>query len=260
MPVFSYFDNLEPDSPDAEIWRFLPFEFFEDLMANEELHFTRADRFKQDDQEGIPPENYIRHVTGLRRYDPTDETTLNHHIGCLAQDREWYFVVCWQVFHGETFEMWKKFGEHGVAICSTYARLKTCLHGMLDRTHLGLMRYGEDRLYQIGKYNTLQFINTKRKEYESEQEVRAIVECPDPFEGQNRHFDVNNVPHRRPLDENRRRDWVQEFKRRRIDAKTLVTYIVISPFADGDALHKAEQWAEVRKHEYTVCRSVLAID
>ncbi|HEY2011988.1 MAG TPA: hypothetical protein VGH38_00745, partial [Bryobacteraceae bacterium] len=140
-----------------------------------------------------------------------------------------------------------------------YARLKTCLDGMPDRTHLGLMRYGDDRLYQIGKYNTLQFINTKRKEYEPEQEVRAIVECPDPFDGQNRHFDLMNVPHRRPLDENRRHGWVQEFKRRRIDVKALLTGMVISPFADGDTLQKAEQWAEVRKHEYKVRRLVLAI-
>lgn len=259
MPVFSYFDNLEPDSLDVEIWRFLHFEFFEDLMANEELHFTRADRFTQDDREGLPPENYIRHVMGLRRYDPKDETTLDHHIGCLAQDREWYFVVCWQVFRGETFEMWKKFGEYGLAICSTYARLRMCLEGMPDRTHLGLIRYGEDRLYQIGKYNTLQFINTKRREYESEHEVRAIVECPDPFDGQNRHFDLNNVPHRRPLDENKRHGWVREFKRRQIDVKALLTGVVISPFVGGDALQKAKQWAEVRKHEYEVRRSALAI-
>lgn len=259
MPVFSYFDNLEPGSPEVEIWRFMRFEYFEDLMANQELHFTRADCFPQDEQEGIPPEDYIRHVTGLRRYDVSDETTLNHHIGCLAQDREWYFVLCWQLFSGETVEMWKKFAEHGVAICSTYARLKKCLEGMLDQTHLGLMRYGEDRLYQLRKYNVLQFINTKRKQYEQELEVRAIVECPDPMDGQNRHFDLNNFPHRRPLDENERHPWVREFKRRRIDTKELLTGIVVSPFANNEILQKAKEWAKVREHGFDVRRSVLAI-
>ncbi|MBV9769361.1 MAG: hypothetical protein JOZ32_07310 [Bryobacterales bacterium] len=67
MSLQSYFDNLEPDSPDIEIWRFLPFKFFEDLMATEELYFCRADLFKQDEREGIPPENYIRRVMGLQR-------------------------------------------------------------------------------------------------------------------------------------------------------------------------------------------------
>jgi hypothetical protein len=256
--VYSYFDNLEPDKPEAEVWRFIPFAFFEDLMANEELHFTRADRFPQDEQEGIPPENYIRHVMGLRRFHPEDEMTLRHHMGSLAQDREWFFVVCWQLFRGETYEMWKKFGEFGVAICSTYSRLKSCLDGMLDRTHLGVMRYGEKRLYQTGRVNTLQFINTKREQYETEQEVRAIVECPDPFDGGNRHFDINNVPHSRPLAENPLHSWVHAFKRRRIELGALLTGVVISPFADQDALAKAKQWVSVRKHEY-VRRSVLAI-
>jgi hypothetical protein len=52
---------------------------------------------------------------------------------------------------------------------------------------------------------------------------------------------------------------VQEFKRRRIDVKALLTGVVISPFADGDALQKANQWAEVRNHEYEVRRSALGI-
>jgi len=205
-------------------------------MATEELHFTKADLFPQDEQEGIPPESYLRHVMGLRRYDPNDETTLKHHLGAVAQYREWFYVVCWQLFRGETFEMWKKFGEFGVAICSTYAKLKTCLDGMPDTTHLGVMRYGEQRLYLTGRVNIVQFINTKREQYAAEQEVRAILECPDPFDGGNRHFDLNNAPHSRPLPENKRHDWICEFKRRRIEVKALLTGVVVSPFAEKDAL------------------------
>jgi hypothetical protein len=52
----------------------------------------------------------------------------------------------------------------GVAISSKYAKLKACLDGMLDRTHLGVMRYGEQRLYHTGRVNILQFINTKREQ------------------------------------------------------------------------------------------------
>jgi len=258
MPVCSYFDNLEPDNPDAEIWRFIRFEFFEDLMANEELHFTRADLF-QDEHEGIPPDNYIRHVMGLRRYDPKDEMTLNHQLGSLAQHREAFYILCWQFFREETVEMWEKFAKFGVAIRSTYAKLKACLDGMLDTTHLGVMRYGEQRLYQTGRVNVLQFINTKREQYGAEQEVRAIVWRADPFDGGNRHFDLNNVPHPRPLPENKRHHWVQDFKRRRIDLKGLLTGVVVSPFADEDTLAKAQQWSKVGQPEYEVRPSILAI-
>ena len=59
MPIESYFSQLEPPE-DAEIWRFMPLHRFEDLMANEELFFCRADLFTQDENEGIPPEDYVR--------------------------------------------------------------------------------------------------------------------------------------------------------------------------------------------------------
>ncbi len=55
MPVFADFDNLEPRLPRCRhLAASAAFRFFEDLMANEELHFTRAVRFKHDDQEGQP--------------------------------------------------------------------------------------------------------------------------------------------------------------------------------------------------------------
>ena len=46
MPIESYFSQLEPPE-DTEIWRFMPLNRFEDLMANEELFFCRADLFVQ---------------------------------------------------------------------------------------------------------------------------------------------------------------------------------------------------------------------
>ena len=64
-----------------EIWRFLPFAFFEDLMANDELYFCRADLFKQDESERIPPEGFIRRVMGLRRLILEDEWQLIHQMG-----------------------------------------------------------------------------------------------------------------------------------------------------------------------------------
>jgi hypothetical protein len=77
VPLYSYFDNLEPTAQDAEIWRFMPIQFFEDLVANEELHFTRADGFKQDQEEGIPPEDYLRRVLGIRRHVLARSSTSN---------------------------------------------------------------------------------------------------------------------------------------------------------------------------------------
>ena len=77
-----------------------------------------------------------------------DEVKLNNDIGNLAQFREMQYVSCWHLFRKEVPEMWEGFAQHGVAIRSRYVLLKDVLDKMLDKTHIGLMRYGEERLYQ----------------------------------------------------------------------------------------------------------------
>ena len=53
---------------------------FCDFIANEELYLRRCDLFKKTDpQEGLPTDDYVRRQLNLRRYDLTDEITLNHH-------------------------------------------------------------------------------------------------------------------------------------------------------------------------------------
>ena len=257
MPLFSYFDNLEPDPQSAEIWRFLPLRYYEDLLANQELHFTRADGFSQDEEEGIPPEDYLRRVLGTRRHVLEDETELSHQMGSLAQNREAYYVLCWHLHRHETVEMWNREPRPDVAICSRYDLLKAVMAAMLDTTHVGLMRYGVEQLEKTGRFNVWQFINTKRKAYEGEREVRAIIEGQRA--GDNRHFDVNNFPHSRPLPENSAPSWLQSHKRRRIDLGSLILGVVISPFANDEVRGTAKHWVAARKLSCEVRLSSLKL-
>jgi hypothetical protein len=255
MPLQSSSYNLEPYPPHAEIWRFQPMKFFEDLMANEELYFNRADRFPQDENEGLLSEGYIRGVMRLQPYALDDEGTLINQIATLYQQREWFYVSCWHLHRSETIEMWD-FAKDGVAIVSRYDLLKSVMNSMLDRTHLGLIRYGEEHLHGM---NVLEFINTKQKRFAREREVRAILWCPDPVDALNRHIDRNNVPHYHPLPENPRHDWVHDFKRRRIDLEKLITGLVVSPWASQAVFDRVKQWVQVKGHSYEVRRSDLAI-
>jgi hypothetical protein len=121
------------------------------------------------------------------------------------------------------------------------------------------MRYGDERLYRTGKLNVLQFINTKRKCFEGEREVRAILWCSDLFAGKNRHLDINNIAHSRPLPENPLHHWVHCSKRRRIDLTKLITGIVVSPWAAKETFDAVGQWVRVKNHAFEVRRSNLAI-
>jgi hypothetical protein len=240
MPIVPYVNRVEP-SEDAAIWRFMDLRKFRDLTASEELYFRRADLFS-DKSEGLPPEEYGRRVLGLDPYDIEDRMKLNNHLGSLAQHRESYYIICWHLYREETLDMWEQYGDDGLAVCSRYELLKAALNGLLDEAHLGLVRYGTDHLKNT--FNALEFITTKQSKYSPDCEVRAFLAVYDPLATGNRHIDLNNFVHPAPLDINPRHCWVPDCKRRRIDLRSLITDVVISPWAEPDAVEEINLWVE----------------
>lgn len=181
-------------------------------------------------------------VLGLDSYDIKDRVSLNNHLGSLAQHRECYYITCWHLFRQETLDMWEQYGHDGVAICSRYELLKSALEGFVDKAQLGLIRYGTDHL--ANRFNTIDFITTKQEQYRLEAEVRGWVTVPDPLAGGNRHIDLNNFPHPVPLEQNPRHSWVLDCTRRRIELRSLVQDVVISPWAEPDAVEEIHRFAK----------------
>ena len=65
MPVSTFVYGIEPDDPNAPIWRFLQFWKFQDLTTGH-MYFHRADLYEDNDpQEGLPIDNY---ETGRHQY------------------------------------------------------------------------------------------------------------------------------------------------------------------------------------------------
>ncbi|HVZ17078.1 MAG TPA: hypothetical protein VG897_08175, partial [Terriglobales bacterium] len=253
MPVVPYVNCLEP-AQDAVIWRYMDLRKFRDLMASDELYFRRADLFA-DSSEGLPPETYAARVLGLNPYDIRDRERLNNHLGSLAQHRESFFISCWYLFQHDTLDMWEQYGHDGVAICSRYQNLKGALDGLLDEAHLGQVRYGADHLRNT--FNAFEFITTKQPRYAPDCEVRAFLTVYDPLASGNRHIDINNAVHPIPLDLNPRHSWVPECKRRRIDLRSLLTGVVISPWAEADVVDEINLWISAKRLPVTATRSEL---
>jgi len=137
--------------------------------------------------------------------------------------------------NGETATMWARYGRDGVAIVSRYDLLKQALHPLPEKVMVGLIRYGTKHLTG---WNVIRFITTKREEYSPEREVRAMIWLTDTGDGMNRHFDLNNRPHDRPI--YNPPPTLPEAIRRDIDVAALITEVVVSPFAPAGRL------AEVR--------------
>ena len=253
MPIEPYWSQVEP-AKDAELWRFMDLRKFRDLMASEELYFRQADLYP-DTSEGIPPEEYALGVLGLDRYDIADNVKLNNHLGSIAQHREAFYISCWYLYGEghEKLDIWETYGHDSVAVCTRYELLHDALNGLHDDAHLGRVQYGSDHL--TDRFNALEFITTKQCKYAHECEVRAIITSFDPLCSGNRHIDLDNFPHARPLAINPRNSWIPDSKRRRIDMRTLITDVVISPWAEPDAVEEVGLWLHSKQFSTLAKRS-----
>lgn len=224
MPVTTFPDAAEPTDPKSSIRRYVEFWKLRDLVQTRQLYLRRADKF-DDEQEGLPPSEYER-VLNLSRFDLNDIQQRNHHIGWLAQVRQSFYVNCWHLDIEETGAMWNRYAKEGVAIISRYDLLKQVLDPLPDNVMVGPIRYGTKHLTG---WNVIQFVTTKREKYSSEREVRVMIWLTDTGDATNRHFDLNNRPHDRPIYDPP--PTLPEGIRRDIDVASLITGVVVSPFA-----------------------------
>ncbi|MGA8595871.1 MAG: hypothetical protein WB676_14225 [Bryobacteraceae bacterium] len=233
----------------------MDFAKFRDFFANEELYFRRTDLFKETDpQEALPSDEYARAALGLKRYVLSDELELNDSQAFNRQNSEAYFISCWQLFEGETLDMWKTYGK-GVAIFSRFDLLKTAVNAFLDTVYLGVVRYGEK---DMTAYNLIQFLFTKRKLYDKERELRVVIQSYNPMGGANRHLGPENFPNREPLDDlYPLHKWVHECKRRRIDLRALAMEIRLSPWATEEERDEMGWWVKNKNLSCSVTASQL---
>ena len=77
--------------------------------------------------------------------------------------------------------MWKLYGGplDGLAIRSTYARLKASFSGYSGRVNIGVVRYIDFRGGFVNPYSAVALATTKRKSFEHEREIRVLA-GPDP--------------------------------------------------------------------------------
>jgi hypothetical protein len=254
MPLVPHDACTEPPASTSNC-RCLNLAKIRDLFASEELYLRRTDLFKETDpREALPSDEYVRTALDLQKYDLNDELKLNDNQAFTRQNSEAYFINCWQIYEGETLEMWKTYGN-GVAVFSRFDLLKSALSTLLDDILVGIVRYGEK---DTTRYNLIRFLDTKQRHFAKERELRVVFQCYDPLRGANRHYDLNNFPHREPLNEpNPLHEWVRECKRRRMDLKALVTEVRLSPWATQEDFAAVDTWVRAKKFPCRVANSEL---
>ena len=158
----------------ATLWRYMSFEKFADILATGSLFFTRADKY-DDKFEGYIPEAIMRYYGSPNiRIDPN----LRQYIMCN----------CWHKATEESMAMWDKYHlrNNGIAIKTTLGNLTDSLPdepnifiGKVDyeiesAENQNQIEMPDPNMAPESLLHYLYFY--KRKPFEYEQEVRAIID------------------------------------------------------------------------------------
>jgi len=113
------------------------------------------------------------------------EEIANHNLSVMRLGRDILFVSSWHLSPYESAAMWKLYlrsGE-GVAIQSTVQRMMEAFRETPEAVYLGMVKYVDYDKEQIPWDNTFYLALHKRRSFEHEREIRAIVMRPEIIEG-----------------------------------------------------------------------------
>ena len=170
-------DFIKPDDSDAKIWKFMDFTKLVNLLETKSLYFTRADQF-DDPFEGSFTKYDIKHVQTSEHGSGIKEAMLKNVSDIQKFFPKTRFINCWSLNEYESSASWKIFtsGNQGIAIQSTFDRLVKSFGDTPETIHIGKIKYVDYENESFGVDSIVKPFLYKRKSFEHERELRAIID------------------------------------------------------------------------------------
>jgi hypothetical protein len=159
-----------PPNEHAKVWRYMDFMKFVSLLHTETLYFRRADKL-DDPFEGSYSAPSLAEI---KRFidDLHVDTALflkefvRERADFVKKMRTCTAINCWHMNDTESVAMWKLYKtDYGVAIQSTYKRLRDCFAETNEPIFVGTVKYIDYELDTISGNEVLSPFLYKRKSY-----------------------------------------------------------------------------------------------
>lgn len=154
---------------------------FLDFLNSESLFFARSDKF-DDIFEGSFPKGTIEQRNKRFQTEADNKNLKSPQSTEFWQERgikvkKDHAINCWHMNDHESAAMWKLYlqSREGIAIQSTYSRLVESLSSAPEKIFVGAVDYIDYDKDVIGWGNVLIPYVHKRKSFEHEKELRAII-------------------------------------------------------------------------------------
>ena len=184
---------LQPQDTLLPVWRYLSLTKFISLLSNKAFYFSRADLLGDPHEGTIPAENAANIRTQFCDPDRPDLI-----VKARKMNKLFTYVSCWHLNETESEAMWRLYcpTNEGVALQTTYAKLAQSIQTV--DVYLGLVRYIDYRSQFMPLDNAFNPIMHKRKAFEHEREVRAVMWQINSIESIERDFDELECHERNP--------------------------------------------------------------
>ncbi len=171
---------IQPPNENNKIWRYMSFTKLVSLLESSCLFFSRADKLGDPFEGSWPKINVsarIEVLDGIPEGQRASYVEAMKNLSLITKQWPKHIAVnCWHMNEHESAAMWKLYmqGNEGIAIQSTYKKLKDSLIDE-EQIYLGLVKYIDYQTEGIYASNMFSPFMHKRKSYEHEREVRALI-------------------------------------------------------------------------------------
>jgi len=183
--MFTPHHDFTPIDDNALLWRYHDLARYLDLLLKKQLFFCRADRFEDPFEGQFTPEAKAEMIK-----EQVEELADNHAnekdieqakkevekiTEARTTKRTYVTVNSWHWNDVENYAMWRIYarGNYGLAIQTTYERLKQCFIDAEEPVFIGKVDYSDNCEAMLSNDSLKPFLH-KRKMYAYENEVRCV--------------------------------------------------------------------------------------
>ncbi len=183
MPYDNHPSCKLPQNMEEKTWRYMGFTKFLSLLEEKALFFSKVSSFTDTDPfEGFLTKPTMKMLSSIPDDLPTQkrqeiEKIKKHNLRTIQMGRELLDVSSWHISPFESVAMWQlylKSGE-GLAIQSTVQRMVDSFQDTSEPVYLGLVDYVDYNEDEIPWTNIFYLVLHKRKSFEHEKEIRALI-------------------------------------------------------------------------------------
>lgn len=169
----------KPNNETIKIWRYLDFTKFVSLLDKQALFFVRADKFPDPFEGSYPQANIVLRPVVYKDLPPEAfEKTQGILSNFRKEIRRFTIISSWHMNDHESAAMWKLYlkSEEGVAIQSTFKHLTESFNNYVEDIFVGKVKYIDYETEWLPEGNSFYPFLHKRKSFEHENELRAIIQ------------------------------------------------------------------------------------